>query len=246
MDKMLYIAMNGAQQALQAQATISNNLANVSTAGFRANLDAYTNWHVQGPGFNTRVYNQIQMHGSNFMPGSFETTGNDLDAAINGDGWFVVQGKDGTEGYTRAGNFQLGPNGQLLTANGDAVIGNGGPIVLPQSEKIDIGSDGSISSLPVGQAANSLVIIDRLKLVNPDPTQLVKSADGLYRMRSGQPAQVDAGVSVVSGVIEHSNVNAVAELVSLIQNARSFETNVKLMKTAQQLDESSARLLRSN
>ena len=246
MDKMLFVAMNGAKQAMQAQNSISHNLANASTVGFKANLDAFTSWHVEGPGLNTRVYGQLQQGGSNLAQGGFATTDRELDIAIQGKGWIAVQASDGQEAYTRAGDLRLDANGQLITGAGHPVMGNGGPIVIPPADKIEIGTEGSISIVPVGQKVNSLAITDRVKLVNPDEAQLIKGVDGLMRLKTGGLAPLDATVKVVSGVIEHSNVNAVAELVELIQNARQFEVNVKLMHTAQQNDESSSKLLRSS
>lgn len=246
MDKMLFLAMNGASQAMKAQTSISHNLANASTIGFKENLDTFTSWHVEGPGFNTRAYSQLESRGSNMMSGDFATTDRELDIAINGEGWIAVQGTDGREAYTRAGDLRLDEFGQLTTGSGHPVMGNGGPILVPQSDKIEIGADGSISIVPVGQAVNSLAIVDRIKLVNPQQEQLQKGADGLFRMKDGQPAPAAAGITVASGVLEHSNVNAVAELVELISNSRQFEANVKLMQAAQETDEASARLLRSS
>ncbi|MDH5765882.1 MAG: flagellar basal body rod protein FlgF [Gammaproteobacteria bacterium] len=247
MDKMLFIAMNGAKQAMQAQTNISHNLANVSTVGFKANLDAYSTWHVEGPGYDTRVYNQHDVTGYDLTTGSFSSTGRDLDVAVHGEGWIAVQATDGAEAYTRAGDLRISANGLLTNGVGHPVIGNAGPVVVPPAEKIEIGADGSISIIPVGQTADTMAILDRIKLVNPDSSLLVKGADGLLRFNDGQSntAQPDASVNLVSGVIEHSNVNAVSELVDLIQNARQFEANIKIMRTAQESDEISSRLLRN-
>ena len=129
MDKMLFIAMNGARQAMQAQNSISHNLANASTVGFKADLDTFTSWHVEGPGFKTRVYNQLESEGSNLLPGSYANTSRELDVAVQGDGWISVQASDGNEAYTRAGDLQLDANGQLTTGAGFPVIGSSGPIV---------------------------------------------------------------------------------------------------------------------
>jgi flagellar basal-body rod protein FlgF len=245
MDKMLFIAMNGAKQAMQAQASISHNLANASTVGFKASLDSFTNWHVDGPGFNSRVYNQLQESGTDLSSGSITSTNRELDVAVNGEGWIAVQGRDGSEAYTRAGDLRLDENGQLTTGAGHPVIGNSGPIIIPASSKIEIGLDASISIIPVGQAAESVAVVDRIKVVKPDETLLQKGGDGLMRLKDGSKAVPDATVNLVSGVVEHSNVNAVSALVDLIQNSRQFEVNVKLMRAAQTNDESSARLLRS-
>ena len=245
MDKMLFVAMNGAKQAMQAQASISHNLANVSTVGFKANLDTFTNWHVDGPGFNSRVYNQLQNNETDLSSGNIKSTGRELDVAVNGEGWIAVQGRDGSEAYTRAGDLKLDENGLLTTGAGHPVIGNSGPIIIPPSTKIEIGLDASISVIPVGQSADTLAIIDRIKVVKPDESLLQKGGDGLMRLTDGSIAVPDATVNLVSGVVESSNVNAISALVDLIQNSRQFEVNVKLMRTAQTNDESSARLLRN-
>lgn len=248
MDKMLFIAMNGAKQAMKAQTNISHNLANVSTLGFKANLDAYNTWHVEGPGHNSRVYNKHDSSGTNMMPGSFTSTGRDLDVAVNGEGWIAVQAPDGSEAYTRAGDLRISENGLLTNGVGHPVMGNSGPVVVPPADKVEIGADGSISIIPVGQSAETMAILDRIKLVNPDPSVMSKGADGLLRVNDGalNTAEPDVSVNLLSGVLEQSNVNAVSELVSLIENARQFEANVKIMRTAQESDEVSARLLRNS
>jgi len=243
---MLFIAMNGAKQAMRAQNGISQNLANASTVGFKANLDSYTNWHVKSEGFNTRVYNQLEDKGSDLNSGPLASTNRELDVAVNGEGWIAVQGSDGNEAYTRAGDLHLDANGLLTTGAGHPVIGNAGPIVIPPSSKIEIGDDASISIIPIGQTADTLAIVDRIKVVKPDNAELQKNEDGLMRLKNGLIAVPDASVHLVSGVVEHSNVNAVSELVELIQNQRQFEANIKLMKTAQESDEASARLLRTS
>lgn len=248
MDKMLFIAMNGAKQAMKAQTNISHNLANVSTLGFKANLDTYSTWHVEGPGYNTRAYNKHDASGNNLMPGNFTSTGRDLDIAVNGEGWIAVQAPDGSEGYTRAGDLRISVNGLLTNGVGHPVIGNSGPIVVPPADKVEIGADGSISIIPTGQTAETMAILDRIKLVNPDQSLMSKGPDGLLRVIDGRlnTAQPDASVNLLSGVVEHSNVNAVSELVSLIENARQFEANIKIMRTVQESDEISARLLRNS
>jgi len=246
MDKMLFTAANGARQAMQAQTTISHNLSNANTVGFKSHFNTFTSWHVQGPGLNTRVMNQQQADDIDLEAGSFATTDRELDVAINGDGFIAVQNERGEEAYTRAGDLRLDSVGRLTTGQGFTVVGNAGPIAIPPAEKIEIGLDGSISIVPVGQAASALVIADRIKLVNPDITQLQKNADGLLVLKSGIPAPAAADVKLESGVIEHSNVNAVGQMIELITNARQFETNIKVMQEAKSTDEASARLLRNS
>ncbi|HEX5637147.1 MAG TPA: flagellar basal body rod protein FlgF [Gammaproteobacteria bacterium] len=245
MDKMLFIAMNGAGQAMRSQANIAHNLANVSTTGFKASLDAYSNWHVAGPGLPTRVYNQWQQTGSDMSSGSFITTGRELDVAVRGEGWLAVQGNNGQEAYTRAGDLRLNELGQLTNGVGHVVIGNSGPIVVPPAQKIEIAVDGSISVLPVGQTADSMAVVDRIKLVKPDLNQLSKGEDGLMYQAGGEKAKPSAEVKLASGVLETSNVNAVSELVEMIGNARQYEINVKMMQTADQVAKSAEQLLRA-
>lgn len=245
MDKMLFVAMNGASQAMRSQANIAHNLANVSTTGFKTSLDAYSNWHVDGPGLPTRVYNQWQQRGSDMSVGSFITTGRELDVAVRGEGWIAVQGANGREAYTRAGDLRLNELGQLTNGAGHLVIGNSGPLVLPPAEKIEIAVDGSVGILPVGQSAASLAIVDRIKLIKPDPKQLSKGEDGLMYLQPGVKAVPSAEVNLASGVLETSNVNAISELVEMIGNARQYEINVKMMQTADQLGQASDQLLRA-
>jgi len=243
MDKMLYTAMNSAQQAMQAQTAISHNLSNANTTGFKSHLNTFTSWHVNGPGYNTRIMNQQDADDIDMSMGSMTTTGRELDVAINGDGFIAVQTAGGGEAYTRAGDLRLDSAGRLTTGAGFAVLGNGGPISIPPADKIEIGLDGSISILPVGQSAESLVVADRIKLVNPDINSLQKDKDGLLYIQSGIIENPAVEVKLENGVLEQSNVNAVGQMIELISNARQFETSIKLMQEAKALDESSSRLL---
>lgn len=245
MDRLLYISMSGAAQNLRAQQTISHNLANVSTTGFQADLDAYKSLALKGDGFDSRVYNQHYRSGIDFQHGSMMNTGRDLDAAIQNEGLFAVQAPDGTEAYTRAGDFRVDQNGFLTTGRGLLVLGEGGPVSIPPYQKLDIGADGSISIVALGQTAETVTVVDRIKLVKPDPQQLTKGGDGLLRTNDGINAQADATVRLVSGTLESSNVNAVSELVSLLDNSRQFELQVKMMKAAEEADESSTKLMRT-
>ncbi|MCK5336730.1 MAG: flagellar basal-body rod protein FlgF [Gammaproteobacteria bacterium] len=243
MDRLLYISMTGAAQNMRAQQTISHNLANVSTTGFQADLDAYKSLALKGDGFDSRVFNQHYRAGVDFQKGSMLNTGRELDAAIQGDGLIAVQARDGSESYTRAGDFRVDQNGFLTTGTGLLVLGEGGPVSIPPYQKLDIGSDGSISIVALGQTADSVTIVDRIKLVNPELSQLQKSEDGLLKMKGGEPVEADANVRLVSGTLESSNVNAVSELVRLLDNSRQFELQVKMMKAAEEADQSSTKLM---
>ncbi|MGB5145626.1 MAG: flagellar basal-body rod protein FlgF [Porticoccaceae bacterium] len=243
MDRMLYVAMSGARQLLHAQTLVANNLANANTTGFRADRLSLEALPVYGPGQPARVYVQAQGTGPDTSAGAFTSTGRELDVAISGSGYIAVQGPDGREGYTRAGNLQLSANGQLTTGQGWPVLGNGGPIAIPPTEKIEIGADGTISVVPVGQDAATLSVLDRIKLVAPDERALTKAGHGLLRLRNGADAAPDAGVTLVSGQIESSNVNAIEQMTAMIDYARQYEMQIKMMSTARDNADRSAALM---
>ena len=244
MDRMIWLAMSGAKQTLTAQAAANHNLANASTAGFRADFNAFRAMPVFGDGHPSRVYAMSERPGVDFKAGSIVRTGNDLDVAVDGEGWLAVQAPDGSEAYTRAGNLRLDASGLLQTASGHPVLGNGGAIAIPPSETLNIGNDGTISVRPVGQGSESLATVDRLRLVRTPSSELVKGPDGLFRRSDGQPAAPDASVRVLQGAYESSNVNPIEMMVSLMNMQRQFELQVKAMRTAQENDAQSAQLLR--
>lgn len=244
MDRMLYLAMNGASQTLKSQTVNAQNLANANVSGFRADLATFSESPIPGPGLASRVNAVASGQGVNFQSGAILTTGRDLDIAINGEGWLAVQDPNGNEAYTRAGNLHISANGLLLTGSGQPVLGNGGgPITMPPAEKIAIGGDGTISIRPVGQDANGLVTVDRIKMVQPDHEELTKGADGLMHLRNNGVADADAAVSLTSGSLEGSNVNAVDALVDMISLSRQFEMQIKMMQVAKDNDQASAQLL---
>lgn len=244
MDRLLYIAMTGAKQTLRAQAVNSNNLANASTTAFRADLDTFRSQPLNGPGYNTRVYAVDEGQGSDLSTGSLVTTGRELDVALKGKGWIAVQAPDGSEAYTRAGSLEISPLGQLVTRQGFAVLGNGGPIAIPPSEKVEVGEDGTVSVLPLGQEITTISAVDRIKLVNPEEDTLFKGDDGLMRVKEGTNVVPDASVKLLSGTLEGSNVNTIEALVDMISLARQYEMHIKVMAAAKENDEVGTQLLR--
>ncbi len=247
MDKLLYIAMQGAMNAGQAQATNSNNLANANTTGFKADFDAFISKPVYGPGFATRAYSLDEQTGVDFAAGNLSTTGRQLDIAVAGKGWIAVQNEQGEEAYTRRGDLRIDNDGTLRNGAGQAVMGAGGsPVVIPHNQSLTIAKDGSISIVPLGQAANTLALVDKIKLVNPGEEKLQKGQDGLFYSRDKQALPADSSVEVVSGALEGSNVNPVEAMVNMIQYSRNFEANTKMMKVAEDLDRSASKLLAQN
>ncbi len=244
MDRMLYVAMSGAKETLIAQANASNNLANANTSGFLADLNQFRSMPVFGSGHPTRVYAMDERPGTDFDYGSLQYTGRNLDVAVQQGGWIAVQARDGSEAYSRRGDLRVDENGLLATGNGLPVMGNGGPIAIPPFEKIDIGSDGTVSIRPLGAAADQLAVIDRIKLVAPQFDEMHKGDDGLFRLNSGGEAEEDPAQRVVSGALMASNVNVVNEMVDMIELSRRFELQVKMMKTAEENAGAAASIVR--
>lgn len=242
MDRLIYTAMTGASAAAHRQSVLSNNLANVSTNGFRAELSTYRAVPLRGEGATTRVFALEATAGHREAPGPAMRTGRDLDAMPTGNNWFAVQGLDGTEGYTRSGGFEISPAGVLQTGNGLPVLSDGGgPIELPRDSVVSLGFDGTISAKTGNQPSS---VVGRLKLATPtadDP--LKRGNDGLFRPVSGNPLPNDANARMMTGVLEGSNVNAVETMVGMIQTARQFEVQMRLMQSAESNDRSAGQLL---
>jgi flagellar basal-body rod protein FlgF len=244
MDRLLYVAMTGAKETLRAQTVNNHNLANVSTTGFRADLAAFQSRAVDGTGFASRVYATNASVGWDSTSGALLTTGRDLDIAVNGPGWIAVQDADGREAYTRAGDLKIDPTGQLMTATGRPVLGDGGPINVPPYTSIFFAADGSISVVAQGQGPDTTSTVGRIKLVNPAEADVQRGEDGLFRLKDGSDAPPDAAVRIGSGVLESSNVNTAAAMVNMIELARQFEMQVKAIRTAEENGQAAAQLMR--
>ena len=244
MDRLIYVAMSGAKQRMQAQALISNNLANASTNGFRADLAHFGALPVQGPGYASRVNAVAQGLGFDMSPGTLVETQSPLDVAIDGSGWIAVQAPDGTEALTRDGALRVNALGLLETRRGDLVLGDNGPLAIPPHTELSVGRDGTISIVPQGQGAETLAQIGRIKLVDPDASLLEKRIDGRVQLANGAAADADGSVRLVAGFIETSNVDSAATLVGMIELARQFEIEVRMMRVADENASRAAELIR--
>jgi len=243
MDRSIYVAMTGATQMMRAQTEVAHNLANADTIGFKAQMSAFQPLQVQGDGLASRINGVAQGTGWDLRSGAQVDTGRSLDVAVQGDGWLAVQSADGGEGYTRAGQLQLTADGLLTDARGNAVMGDGGQITIPQSSQISIGADGTVSVVPMGQGPDTLSVVGKLKLVNPPRDQMQLGNDGLMHMGDGSTAQADAAVVIKSGALESSNVNPSQTLVQMIQLSRQYELQVRAIRTADDDAQSASRLL---
>lgn len=245
MDRLIYVSMTGARHALEAQATVAHNLANLNASGFRAQMNALRAVHLFGDGAPTRSYVVDSTLGTDFRPGVIQQTGRSLDVAIMGRGFLAVQLPDGSEGYTRAGGLSVGTGGMLESPQGHPVLGDGGPIAIPPDVVVTIAKDGTISATPAsGRGAGS--VLGRLKLVDPPEAELTRGDEGLFRLSNGGAAPDDAGVVVAPGAIEGSNVNAVEQMIAMISHARAFETHMKMLQSAEQNDRQANQLLTLN
>lgn len=237
MDKLLYIAASGAKQDLLGTSVRANNLANAQTIGFKAQLEQARSMPAFGEGLPTRVFSMTETPSNNYEGGPMVKTGRELDLAIQGGGWFSVLDAQGNEAYTRAGSLQLGADGALEDAHGNRVVGDVGEFFLPiPLSNINFATDGTVSVRPQGAPETVLEEFGRLKLVNPDVRDMQRGEDGLFRLKSGQEANEDAGVRISSGMLESSNVNAVEEMISMIGLQRHYELQVKMMKKADSMD----------
>lgn len=240
MDALIYTAMSGAERALHAQQVRANNLANADTPGFRADLEMSVSEAVQGYGYDARHLGRLRADSVSSRQGTLKQTDRELDVAISGDGYLAVQWGDG-EAYTRAGALTVDAEG-TLTVNGRAVMGEGGPIVLPPYSQLAIGEDGTISIRPPGQPL--MQPLERLKLVRPDPATVIKNEAGLLVSRGQDELPADPTVRVRAGFLEGSNVSAVEEMVATMALNREFELQMKLYKAADSMADTGNRLIR--
>ena len=246
MDRGIYVAMTGAKQIMQAQAVNNQNIANVNTTGFRADTFSFDSEPIYGPGYATRVNAVAESAGTDLSSGVLGSTSRSLDIAVNGTGYIAVRGADGQEAYTRAGNLEVSESGAVTTANGLTVMSEAGPIVIPPATQVTIGSDGTVSVVPLGLGPVAQSQVDRIKLVNPAAKDLRKGNDGLLRLKAGGKAKTDETVTVSSGMLESSNVNAAQSLVNMIELQRLYEFQIKSINSSDQNEQTAERMMQSS
>ena len=244
MNSVIQIAAEAARKVSQAQALVTNNLANAGTTAFKADLYAAQTNYLGVSSRDASAIPSTPLTAVDFGGGSLVATGRELDIAINGQGWMQVLTPQGEEVLSRRGDLRIENNGNLIDAAGNQIMGEGGPINLPPASTINIGVDGTISLIPLGEAPVAGATVDRILLVNPNPADLEKGLDGHIRANQDANLEPDAAVNIVVGSLESSNVNSVAAMVQMIELSRSFESHVKTMQSADELDDSSASLMR--
>jgi flagellar basal-body rod protein FlgG len=253
MNAALWAAKTGLDAQQTEMAVISNNLANVNTTGFKEDravfedllyqnqtqAGANTSQTTESPsGMSIGTGVQVVATEKDYSQGSLTQTGNPLDIAIQGQGFFQIQMPDGTVAYTRDGTFQTNAQGQLVTSSGYLVQPG---ITIPQgAQSVTIGSDGTVSvTLPGQSAPTQIGQIQLANFINPPGLQpigqnlLVQSAAS-GSPQTGSPAANGLG-SLTQGELESSNVNVVEELVNMIQTQRAYEMNSKAINTVDQM-----------
>lgn len=243
MDRVIYLAMTGAKQVGLQQAAVAHNLANVSTHGFKEELNVFRALPFVGEGARTRAAVVETTPRTNYTEGVIQQSGSALDVAVRGPGWIAVQDAAGQEAYTRMGHLQVSANGVLQTSSGLTVLGDAGPISIPPDQEIAIAKDGTISTVPLGQNLNAVAVAGRIKLVNPPEVEMTRGQDGLFRARDNLPAPADATVTLVSGALETSNVNAAEAMVNMISLARQFDLQMRVLRSAEDNHRSADKIL---
>lgn len=247
MDKLVYIAAVAAKSAMQRQEQVSNNIANISTPGFKSQLMAFQAAPIKSDeGLPTRAYSVETTVGFDDAEGSLQSTGRDLDMAITGKGWFSVQGANNQEMYTRAGSFSVSEQGILVNQSGLTIVGEGGEINIPQTFRIEVSSTGAINGFDTENPQAAPVVLGQLKLVNPDRTGMERRDDGYFQIKGGGIAEADESVRVANGYLENSNVNPAGAMVDMITTQREFEAHLKMIQMAEENSKSSNSLLGLN
>jgi len=243
MNPILFTAAKAAERVMLAQEVKSNNLAHSDTIGFKALMERSTAMKTEGAGFLTSVTARTNSAINNFEQGDEIVTNQPLDMAIDGMGFFAVQGLAGepNELYTRAGNFNANAAGELILGQ-HKVMGLDGPVVLPEYQSINVSENGNISIIPAGGGA--AVDVATIKTVKPEYNNMTLDKSGYFVPVNGGILAANE-VTVRSGYLESSNVSSLEELVSMMSLTRQYEMQVKAMATADEIAQMGNKLLRS-
>lgn len=243
MDRLIYTSLAAMRGSMSRQTAIANNLANAQTPGFRADIANAQSLWLDGSGLDARAMASEEVLGADMKAGTVTQTGRDLDIAMQGDALLVVQAKNGEEAYTRRGDLQLSPSGLLTTGDGNPVQGTQGPVTIPPADAINIDQEGRVWIVPQGGDPENPQEVDRLRLATPTGSDIVKGLDGLFRVKGGGILPDDPEARLLTRSIEGSNVTATAALVEMIEASRSWDTQLKLVSDARDMDSATANLM---
>ncbi|MGZ8282058.1 MAG: flagellar basal body rod protein FlgF [Allosphingosinicella sp.] len=244
MDRLVHTTLSALRGAMNRQTTTANNLANANTVGFRREISSAQALWIRGQTFDARAQSSQAVIAADMTAGTLTATGRDLDVAMQGDALLAVQAENGDEAYTRRGDLQVSSTGVLTTGDGRIVLGDQGPVTIPPADSIRIDDDGKIWIVPAGGDPNVPQEVDRLKLASPAGSQILKGLDGLFRVTGGGALPSDPEARLTPGSLEGSNVEATQWLMDMIEASRSWETQLRMISTAREIDTSAADLMR--
>ncbi len=250
MDRLAFNAVAAINEQRVSRQVTANELANVSTPGFKRSYEvAMQAIKAEGAGLETRMQpKSVTRDVIALKPGAIMATGRDLDVALNGQAVLGVSTRDGKLAFTRRGDLQVTASGVLQNGSGFAVRGEGGqPITVPPNGRISINPDGSIYANNPAQPAEPGVLVGRLLMRDASQVTLVRREDGLFQVEGQEGADITNGterVSLTSKALEGSNVNAMEIMIKLMDQARTFEQQVRIIKESKSGDEAGASMLK--
>lgn len=245
MDRLIYTSLSAMRALMQKQTVTANNLANVNTTGFRGDMTNSEAVYLGtgGGSVSARAEASNSKDSADMNSGTNVATGRDLDVAMDSDSLLAVQATDGTEAYTRRGDLKVSDSGLLTTGDGLPVMGDGGPITLPPADKITIDKTGQISIIPEGGDPTQPQQLEHLKLVSATGSKISKGDDGLFHVANGGTLPSDPTARLTAGALEGSNVSTTKALTDMIDASRAWETQVKMLSGAKEMDTSTAQLM---
>jgi|MDTG01.4.fsa_nt_gb flagellar basal-body rod protein FlgF len=251
MDRLIYTSLGSITNQSAVRAQITNNLANVSTVGFKESFAlASQSSDVEGEGFNSRSSVKMNMEDIiDLKPGVSNRTGRAMDIALQDKTVLGVQAQDGEIAFTRRGDLRVSPTGLIENAAGHLILGEAGPINVPPGQMVTISPDGAVfGSLP-SEPETPPVRLGTLLLRDASETPLTRRTDGLFEPLNQELRGIDfptgpLPVSLQSGSLEGSNVNPIEAMVNLMDFSRSYESQIKMIKEIKSIDENGASMMR--
>lgn len=243
MDRLIYTSLSGMRGSMSRQTATAHNLANAQTPGFRGDLAEMQTIWMKGPGATTRAMGSEEVIGADMRSGTVSATGRDLDIAMEGDAMLVVQAPNGEESYTRRGDLHQTATGLLTTGDGHPVMGMQGPLVVPPADSVNIDREGRVWMVPIGGDRENPIEADRLRLVTPTGSNIVKGLDNLFRVRGGGALPDDPEARLINRSLEGSNVSATSALVEMIEASKSWDNQLELISNARDMDSATTNLM---
>ena len=254
MDRFVYTALNGNLDATLPRLQLTNELANLSTTGFKRSFAIATkSLKIEGPGFDTRFEpSTTGIDRVSLTAGPKMVTGNPLDIAMNGNTVLGVTASNGDLAFTRRGDMRVNSAGQLEIGTGQVVRGQSGPLTVPPGYALEIAGDGSVyANSPDKSKPAASVLVGKLLLRESTGTGLERREDGLFKIAGDQTAggadikPGSAAPSITNGTLEGSNVTPFDAMVRLMDFQRTFESRIKFIKEGSNLDEAGASMMKA-